>query len=77
MEVYVTIVRYKDPYQTTLKEVWFNKIAARNRCKMPLHYLGEAYEVESYELYKAHLDVHTLLEKGGIDNESEGFTRRP
>ena len=68
MEVYVTIVRYNDSYQTTLKSVWFNEKAAKNRCKMPLYHSGESYEVESYELYKAHLDAHTLLEKGGIKN---------
>lgn len=69
MEVYVTIVRYDDSYQTTLKEVWFNEEAARNRCKMPLYHSGDMFEVESYELYKAHLDAHTLLEKGGLGND--------
>ena len=70
MEVFVTIVRYKDSCQTILEDAWFDEKTARNRCKMPLHYLGDVYEVESYELYKAHLDAHTLLEKGGIDNET-------
>lgn len=69
MDVYVTIVRYNDQYQTILKEVWFNEGAARNRCKMPLYHSGERFEVKSYELYKAHLDVRTLLEKGGLGND--------
>lgn len=69
MEVYVTIVRYKDPYQTTLKEVWFDEKSARNRCKMPLYYSGNTYEIELYELYKVQLN--TPLEVGGIPDETE------
>lgn len=68
MEVYVTIVRYADSYRTTLKEIWFDEKTARNRCRIPLYHSGDVFEVESYELYKAQLDAHTLLEKGGIDN---------
>lgn len=67
MDVYVTIVRYNDSYRTTMMDVWFTEKGARNRCKMPLYHSGERFEVESYELYKAHLDAHTLLEKGGIE----------
>lgn len=65
MDVYVTIVRYNDSYQTTLKEVWFDKKAAKNRCKMPLYHSGERFEVESYKLYRVGLGSHNLLEKGG------------
>ena len=75
MEVYVTIVRYKDPWQTSLKEVWFDEKPARNRCQMPLYYLGDTYEVESYELYKVQLN--TPWEVGGNREETdmEGIER--
>ena len=72
MDVYVTIVRYNDSYQTTLKEVWFNEEAARNRCKMPLYHSGDMFDVESYELYK--IQLNTPWEVGGIRNEEETTT---
>lgn len=68
MDVYVTHVRYNDSYETTFNEVWFSEEVARNRCRMPLYHSNKRFEVKSYELYQAHLDAHTLLEKGGIGN---------
>lgn len=69
MEVYVTIVRYKDPYQTILEDAWFDEKTARNRCKRPLRYLGESYEVESYELYGVKLIAP--LEVGGNPEKTD------
>ena len=69
MEVFVTIVRYKDPHRTILEDAWFDERTARNRCSRPLRYLGESYEVESYELYKVQLN--TPWEVGGNREETD------
>lgn len=69
MEVYVTIVKYGDPYGTKLTEVWLDKKAAKNRCRMPLYHSGSAFDVESYKLYKVQLTVP--WEVGGNRDETE------